>query len=941
MSFIKKNPVITDIDENKLISYKFDVPAQIYATSGTYATVLYANQTVVFEGIDLLKNIVDWISLDDEITGDVAFFRILKDFRYSLTGYDYSPWFPLTLANLKNIGAVEKVTIQFRYSAIASQQNYNLVLPIKPDDHAGWYAVIPKSSNSPYQFDKDYPQQGNLTWKIGYGTNGQYHLDTSTSKFYQKVNGHWGAGIFVVKAETSGYIPTQIFGHTLSDDFVATQVLSRYPVVPINDVTLTNDLKFGESFDTSQPSTTYRPQQFDKMYLNPLFQGINMVGLEEIRATYDYPVLPPLYTPKVYVKELDIVANQWTNTYSTEPLFCLNNVGDQAIFKPPFTLKLYSIDSFSVEVDGQCSTSWNPCLKIEFRYSWNSRNWDTGWMPLTLANLKCIKPNPLKFFYIEFRFTKICDNNGLPICVTDIVINGNVQNVSSDYDKLNRFGLRSDCNYGIDSSSGSYNPATGECADGQCAPNTIIPHDWVTDLQGCGTGSGTFNPYDITQVTALNEKTANDVSNLFGWEVDYYRTEANEAGIDKMLHEYGTYDTVDKKKLKVLVPDNKFPEDQIGFNMFGLSLFDSFEIHITRAEYYAKFGVGIRPAQKDFLFFCQINKWFEVEHAQSYRDFLNASIYYKVTLTKKNDDTNIDNRTYTTEFNTMVENNQLDNLFGQDVKEDIKHVVNDPLLQNLTEITAPDTKFTYEPNVEILVNAGVSKEEILDYKKPDPIQLKINVPSVEKNIENATNVIAQHYYDLSSRNADTAVVYQKLDTDICDCCNRAITVWFNIYKYEAGAVYNIIDNFNTASNQGYKIDFIDGRMEIIWFGQVFDIDVHVSPNKWYGLVVNFNQKQATLDMYIYKRKSEANCSSTDLDLVDEASFPLTAVAYKGDLTLKLKGSLMYWTNFRLFSEIIPKSAQQLVLNQLIVKNTEYLIVGDNADRRVIAPHHKF
>jgi hypothetical protein len=106
------------------------------------------------------------------------------------------------------------------------------------------------------------------------------------------------------------------------------------------------------------------------------------------------------------------------------------------------------------------------------------------------------------------------------------------------------------------------------------------------------------------------------------------------------------------------------------------------------------------------------------------------------------------------------------------------------------------------------------------------------------------------------------------------------------------------------------------------------------------LIVNFNQKQATLEVYLYKRKSEMNCSTTDLDLVDEATFPLTAVAYKGELVLRLKGSYMYWTNFRLFSEIIPKSTQQLVLNQLIVKNTEYLIVGDNSDRKVIAPHFK-
>ncbi len=212
------------------------------------------------------------------------------------------------------------------------------------------------------------------------------------------------------------------------------------------------------------------------------------------------------------------------------------------------------------------------------------------------------------------------------------------------------------------------------------------------------------------------------------------------------MHEYGTYDTVNKQKLKILVPDNKFPEDQVAFNYFDLALFDSFEIHITRREFYSKFGIGVRPAQEDFLFICQINKWFKVEHAQSYRDFLNSSIYYKVTLGKKQDDTNIDNREYTDGFNSMIENNQLDNLFGKQVKEDIKHVVNDPLLQNLTEIDAVDVKFKYDNDVEILVNAGVSKEEILDYKKPDPIELKIMVQSKEYDLENATNVIATNIY---------------------------------------------------------------------------------------------------------------------------------------------------------------------------------------------------
>jgi hypothetical protein len=958
VSVIKQNPIISEGENGeKIFSYKFNVPSNDYNTSGNYLTLLQANQTLVFESVDYINYIIEWLDYDDLITGDISFFKIIKEFRFSQNKTDYSPWLMLTKENLKSIGVNEKISIQFRYTALPFQENYNDNIQIKKPDNLGWYNVVTYNSNTPYIFDKDYPNGGSLDWVIGWGTNGEFHINTETSKIYQKENGAWSGGVYFERS-TSGtagvsYLPTHFKNYELTDSFI-NDINSKSGIVPINDFILSSDLRFGKTFESSLDSQSYRPQKGDMMFLNPLLQGINLQGYEEIKSIYNYPILPENYEPRIYIKQLDLFTKQWVNVVSNEPLFCLNNVGDEVIFKPPFTLKLYSIESFSVEVDGICSTSWNPCLKIEMRYSFNSRYWDTKWMPLTLTNLKCIKPNPLKFFYIEFKFTKICDNNGEPICVSDIVVNGNIQNVSQDYDKINRFGLRSDCNYGNNTNSNgigngdgsdgnilnNYDPSTGQCIiSSDCDSNNIIPHDWSADLQSCGTQYGTFNPYNSKQTLALNEKIAGDVSNMFGWEVDYYKTEADDAGVDYVLHEYGTYNTVSKQKLKILVPDNKFPEDQIGFNMFNMALFDSFEIHITKSEFYSKFGVGTRPGQKDFIFICQINKFFEVEHAQSYRDFMNSSIYFKVTLTKKQDDTIIDNGSYTTDFNDMVKNNQLDNLFGLDVKEDIKHVVNDPLLQNLTEINATDTKFKYDDNVEILVNAGVDKEEILDFKKPDPIQLKVAVPSIEANLENGQTIISQNYYDLTSKNGDVAIQYQRLDNDICDCCNRAFSIWFSISKYVSGMVYNLIDNYNSTINQGYKIDFIDGNLVINYFGQIYTIDIAISPNKWYALVVNFNQKQGKIEVYLYKRKGL--CDTNDLELLDEAYYPLTPVAYSGDLVLKLKGSYLYVTNIRLWSEILPKNEHSKILSQYIVKNTEYLIMGDSCDKVVLTPHHKF
>jgi hypothetical protein len=166
-------------------------------------------------------------------------------------------------------------------------------------------------------------------------------------------------------------------------------------------------------------------------------------------------------------------------------------------------------------------------------------------------------------------------------------------------------------------------------------------------------------------------------------------------------------------------------------------------------------------------------------------------------------------------------------------------------------------------------------------------------------------------------------------------------VWFNLYQYQAGMVYNIIDNFNTSINNGYKIDFIDGRLIINWFGQIFNTDVHISANKWYGLVINFIQNEKKIDIYIYKRKTEHNCSTTDLDIVDEISLDFNPVSFKGELKLKVEGSYLYWTNMRLFSEAIPKDKIQLVLNQYIVKNSEYLLVSDNGDKKINSNHFKY
>ena len=918
MSIIKTTPIISEKGDDNLLSYIFNVPSENFATAGNYDTIIYANESVTFESSDFIKNIYEWKSISDTITGDTSFFEIIRFFRYSITGNDFSEWIPLNIENLQTfVGANMQISIQYNYIAVPLQQNYNLSITVPKPDIDGWY-------NIPYKFITDYPLDGTLSWNIGYGTNGQYHIDTDTSKFYVKSNGVWMGGVYVVREENGTYIPTEFNGQLLTDNFT-NSIHSRHGFIPINDYVLTNDLMFGTNIDNSQTSNIYRPKNGDTLFFNPLIQGIKLNGLEVIQSSYSYPIFPPSYIPKVYVKELNIICKQYINTVDGDSVFCLNNVGDQTILKPLFLLKVYRLDYFYVNIDGKCSTSWNTNLDIKFRYSFNSRRWENDWMPLTQSNIKCIKGTPIKFFYIEFLFTKIGYNNGYPICIYDVILNGDMQNITNDYQKLNRFGLRGDCNY----TETTYNPMTGECgADNPCSSNNAIALNWSTDVGACGVKLPTYNPYNSTQLIAFNEKLALDVSNLFGWEVDYYKTEANDAGIDVVLHEYGTYDTVRKEKIKILVPDNKFPEDQIAFNEFDLFMFDSFEINIVKSVFHNIFGIGTRPANKDFIFICQINKYFEVSHAQSYREFMNASIYYKVTLTKKNDDKNINNREYSTELENIFVDNMQQNLFGDVVKSEVDNVVNIDDLQNLSEINKTPHIFEYDSNIDVSSDAGVSVNDISDYTLTQPIITNVMVNSIEANLENGMTVISQNYYDLSTKLNEIAIIYQRVDNDICDCCNRSFSTWFSVNTYVVGMVYNLIDNYNSVTNQGYKIDFIDGILKINFFGQLYETNIRISPKNWYGLIINFNQKQALVEVFLYKRKGL--CNTNDLELLTEISYPLKPVSYKGDLVLKLRGSNLYITNIRLWDEIIYKSEHTRILSSYVIKNNSNLILSDCA-----------
>jgi hypothetical protein len=127
---------------------------------------------------------------------------------------------------------------------------------------------------------------------------------------------------------------------------------------------------------------------------------------------------------------------------------------------------------------------------------------------------------------------------------------------------------------------------------------------------------------------------SNDSNSIFGHEVVYFLTDPDRKGIDYTFHEYQLLNYVCDSLIKVSVENNQFPENTGAINQFDLSLFDSFEIHIPKEIFKQAFGPEKRPSKEDFLWFCEINRMFIIEHAQAFRGFNNNAIYYKVMLKK-------------------------------------------------------------------------------------------------------------------------------------------------------------------------------------------------------------------------------------------------------------------------------------------------------------------
>ena len=355
--------------------------------------------------------------------------------------------------------------------------------------------------------------------------------------------------------------------------------------------------------------------------------------------------------------------------------------GTSKIIKPPFIYKVFKITNLEIISPTHQSGLPNG-LTLEYRYSQDSsRSW-SNWEPLTKANITTVNINPIRFFQIEYSIT---NNSGQLVSIQDINLIGDFQNVTLDSQKSNLFGIRECC---LSNLNGTFD-----------ANGNFIPNENLNSAGGAGGGSGDggscdtsglnstmsdqekanlYNPYQQNTAVNLLTKLSNDAQQVFGHKILYFVTDPDKKGQDHTLNEYQLYNVVCDGEIKISIEGNNFPDSQIVMNQFDLNLFETMEAHITKQQFKEVFGVQRRPSKEDFLYFCDVNRMYQVDHAQQFRSFNNSAVYYKLILKKYTQKANVQagNIEIKNKLDNLTRNTTIDELMGIEQTKDKAAVAN-------------------------------------------------------------------------------------------------------------------------------------------------------------------------------------------------------------------------------------------------------------------------
>ena len=420
-----------------------------------------------------------------------------------------------------------------------------------------------------------------------------------------------------------------------------------------------------------------------------------------------------------------------------------------------------------------------------------------------------------------------------------------------------------------------------------------------------------FKPYDLNKSTNLYKQLVSMTNNIFGHEVQYFRTEPDARTEDVHLMEYSLHNVVDKKAIKILVPDNEFPDEAMTFDIFGME-FAEFEIHIVGGEFESVFGQGKSPRSKDYMFIPLINRMYEINSLSIADEFNQTSSYWRCKLVKYQDRSSVIKNEFEVDTDTLITG--VEEVFGERQKEEQEKVTNPKQFKTVTT--------TYRDGIRGFVDKGLSIKEY--------------------DLKNRWTVVSKNYYDLSKIKKDRTGVEYSVKSELSTTDNLATTMWFSP-QFSASDSNEYVLFGDLAAIGGFKLFVSNNKFRVNANGVNYEFlhGINLQKGEWYGLVLNINNKFFQTSLSLYRLDSNINTGTTvgsrpqdsSNDLIEEYTGTLELgqpMQWNVDSNYHIRGNNTYMTNIRVFTSVIEYEQHHNILNQYVVRDNQLSILIDNA-----------
>lgn len=143
-----------------------------------------------------------------------------------------------------------------------------------------------------------------------------------------------------------------------------------------------------------------------------------------------------------------------------------------------------------------------------------------------------------------------------------------------------------------------------------------------------------FKPYEAFSAIQIAKEMSLQTNKIYGHDVIYFKTEPDRDSADFIFKEWTLFKTTTRRCIKVMVPENKFPDNKPIFGEYGPDFEIPFELHIDNVYFQQMFGRNAQPRKRDYLYFPLLNRMYEIQGSYLYRGFMMEPIFWKIQLVK-------------------------------------------------------------------------------------------------------------------------------------------------------------------------------------------------------------------------------------------------------------------------------------------------------------------